>query len=230
MTTSINDAVITEIDDLVVRAEKLSREASRAGSGLGFDRIEELSAIANRGGQLIRRLYEAESQFLESWRKVLSNKSFTNMHSNHYEHVSELAGILRAVQHDVKSGLMRNLRGLLQAEIFADFLEMAEHLLHEGYKDAAAVLLGAVLEDSLRKLAATHNVPVTSSGGKALTIDPLNVALAKAGAYGPLVQKQITTWANLRNDAAHGHFEKYDQDQVKQMLLFVQKFCADYLG
>ena len=44
-----------------------------------------------------------------------------------------------------------------------------------------------------------------------------------------LVQKQITTWANLRNDAAHGHFAKYDQDQVKQMLLFVQKFCADYL-
>jgi len=53
--------------------------------------------------------------------------------------------------------------------------------------------------------------------------------LAKAGAYGALVQKQITSWANLRNDAAHGHFAKYDVDQVRQMLLFTQKFCADYL-
>ena len=26
--------------------------------------------------------------------------------------------------------------------------------------------------------------------------DPLNITLAKAGIYGPLVQKQITSWAN----------------------------------
>jgi hypothetical protein len=47
MTMGINDAVVTEIDDLVARAEKLSRAASQAGSELGFDRIEELSAIAS---------------------------------------------------------------------------------------------------------------------------------------------------------------------------------------
>ena len=29
----INDAVVTEVDDLVARAEKLSREASQAGMG-----------------------------------------------------------------------------------------------------------------------------------------------------------------------------------------------------
>src|SRR5947209_2152466 len=119
MTVSMNDAVLAEIDDLVSRAAKLSREASQAGSELCFDRNEEMSAITSRGGQMIRGLYEEDSQFHENWRKVLSNKSFTNMHSNHYEHVSELAGILRAVQHDIKSGLLRNLRGLLQAEIFA---------------------------------------------------------------------------------------------------------------
>jgi len=101
--------------------------------------------------------------------------------------------------------------------------------LDSGYKDAAAVLLGAVLEDSLRKVAQPSGVATTAANGKSLTIDPLNVALAKAGIYGPLVQKQITTWANLRNDAAHGNFSKYDAEQVRQMLLFVQKFCGDFL-
>jgi hypothetical protein len=72
-------------------------------------------------------------------------------------------------------------------------------------------------------------VATVGVNGKALTIDPLNVAIAKAGTYGPLVQKQIITRANLRNDAAHGNFSKYDADQVRQMLQFVQKFCADYL-
>ncbi len=226
----ISDAVTTEIDDLVSRAEKLSREADQSRSLLGPDAIEELSAIATRGGQFIRRLYEGESQYLESWRKVLANQSFTTMHSNHYAHVSELAGILRAIQHDLKSGLLLNVRRLLQAEIFADFLEMAEHLIGEGYKDAAGVLLGAVLEDSLRKLAVKHGISVVGASGRPLTIDPMNALLAKAGAYGPLVQKQVTTWANLRNDAAHGRFDNYDGDEVKQMLLFVQKFCADHLA
>lgn len=102
-------------------------------------------------------------------------------------------------------------------------------MLDEGYKDACAVILGAVLEDTLRKIAEANSIPVTNQKGKPLTIDPLNIEVSKQGVYGPLVQKQVTSWANLRNDAAHGHFDKYDESQVKHMLLFVQKFCADYL-
>jgi hypothetical protein len=105
----------------------------------------------------------------------------------------------------------------------------AEHLHSEGYKDAAAVTIGAVLEDSLRKLADKQGIPTIAPNGRPLTIDPINVSLTKANVYGPLVQKQVTTWADLRNSAAHGHYDKYDEAQVKQMLLFVQKICSDYL-
>ncbi|HJX66387.1 MAG TPA: hypothetical protein VJ860_20820 [Polyangia bacterium] len=196
---------------------------------LGQDKIQELSSIAVRGGQFIQNLYGEDSQYARSWKKALATNGFTDVHSNHFEHVSELCGILKGAQHDLKSGLLDNMRLLLQGEIFADFLEMAEHLLDTGYKDAAAVLLGGVLEDSLRKIASSTGVATTGANGKPFTIDPLNVALAKAGIYGPLVQKQITTWANLRNDAAHGNYSKYDAEQTRQMLLFVQKFCGDFL-
>ena len=151
------------------------------------------------------------------------------MHSNYYEHVSELTGILKGIKSDVDRGMLEDFRLLVRAEVFASFLDMAEYLLNEGYKDAAAVMLGAVLEDSLRTLATRNGISTSSSVGKPLTIDPLNIALGKAGTYGPLVQKQVTSWANLRNDAAHGQFAKYDADQVHQMLLFVQKFSSDYL-
>lgn len=229
MNANINDRFIAEVDELVAIAEKLSRDASRSTRSLGPERIEELGSIASRGGQLIRRLYGKDSQYQHNFQKVLNTEAFTSMHSNYFNHISELVGILKGVQHDMKSGMLSDFRKLLQAEIFADFLEMAEYLLNEGYKDPAAVLLGAVLEDSLRKLSNGRGLPTTAANGKPLTIEPLNVALAKDGAYGPLVQKQITTWANLRNDAAHGHFTNYDSGQVKQMLLFVQKFCLDYL-
>lgn len=226
----LNELVVREIDDLVSVAERLSHDAACSGNELGPDRVSELLSVTSRSGQLIRRLYGSDSHYENNLQQVLATDMFSMMHSNYHRHISELVGILKGIQHEIKSGLLTNIRRLLQAEIFADFLEMAEHLLNEGYKDAAAVLLGGVLEDSLRKLADSLKVSSVSPSGKPLTIDPLNVALVKTGLYNALIQKQITTWANLRNDAAHGHFSKYDGEQVRQMLLFVQKFCADYLS
>ena len=221
--------VIAEVDSLVESALRLSGQARMASGQLGPECVQELSSVAARTGQLIRRLYGVGSQYDLNFQALLATRSFTSMHSNHWQHVGELAGILQGVQHDLQSGMLDDLRLLLQGEIFADFLEMAEHLLDTGYKDASAVLLGAVMEDTLRKLADSAGISTVKDSGKPLTIDPLNVALAKAGVYNPLVQKQVTTWANLRNDAAHGNFTKYDDGQVRQMLVFVQKFCSDYL-
>jgi hypothetical protein len=106
---------------------------------------------------------------------------------------------------------------------------MAEHLLSEGYKDAAAVMIGGVLEDSLRKLSEANKLSLVGDKGKPLTMEPLNIGLAKVQVYGPLTQKQITSWAGLRNHAAHAEYSKYTGDDVKQMLHFVQKFCEEHL-
>ena len=204
-------------------------DASVSGHSLGHDRIQELMSIAARGGQIISRLYGHDSHYFRMFQSVVEKPNFNLMHSNFHSHVADIVGILKGVQHEIQNGLLINFRSLIQAEIFADFLEMAEYLLGEGYKDASAVLLGAVLEDSLRKIADSNGIDTVNTQGKPLSIEPLNVSLRKNEVYGPLVQKQITSWANLRNDAAHGHHDRYDRDQTKQMLLFVQKFCSDFL-
>jgi hypothetical protein len=222
--------ITQEVDDMVRLGEKLARDAAAASDHLGPDRVQELTSIAARIGQLIRRLYGPSSQYQANLERVLDTKYFTSMHSNNWQHVPALVGIVKGVQSDIRSGLLNDFHSLVQAEIFADFLEMAEHLLDTGFKDPAAVLLGGVLEDSLRKLAAKHAVSVTGTNGKPLTIDPINIALAKAGAYNALIQKQVTSWANLRNDAAHAKYSEYDDAQVRQMLHFVQKFCSDFLS
>jgi hypothetical protein len=229
MATKITDAVIHEIDDIVRLSEALSRDASRAQSSLGPQRVEELRGVVTRLGHLVRLLSGRDGQHLADLEKIQSTKLFSTMHSNYFLHISELCGLAKAVQHQVQAGLFANVRGLVQAEVFDDFLEMSEHLLVEGYKDPAAVLVGAVLEDTLRKRAEQERLPTADSNGKTLTIDPLNVALAKAGVYNVLVQKQVTAWADLRNKAAHARWDQYDTEQVTQMLVGVRKFCADYL-
>jgi hypothetical protein len=95
--------------------------------------------------------------------------------------VAELAGILRALRDDYEAGYMRTVEELIHADIFADFLEMADELLSKKYKDAAAVIAGSVLEEHLRKMAVVHNVAVESAG-RPRKADTINVDLAKAGA------------------------------------------------
>ena len=162
----MKDLVSREIKALVAIGERLATDAATSSGGLGPERVQELSSIAARGGRLITRLYGADSHYYRAFRSIVQIEHFSSMHSNWHLHASEMVGILKAVQHDVGSGMLADFRNVIQAEIFADFLDMAEHLVLEGYKDAAAVLLGAVLEDSLRKLAEANKLETVNAKGK----------------------------------------------------------------
>lgn len=188
------------------------------------------SSWVSRIGEIVRKLCAPPSKHMVSYEAALATANFYSMHGNHYKHIGVMQGVIKGVQHGFEMGLLAEFRGLVQADIFADFLEMGEYLLGEDYKDAAAVIIGTVLENTLRKLAEANGIATRKLKGKPLTIEPLNIECAKAGVYDRLVQKQVTSWGDLRNKAAHGRYNEYDADQVKMMLLFVQKFATDYLG
>ncbi len=218
-----------ELDDLIATGEKLIALAGHAGDSIEGGQLADVMAWVSRSGHIIRRVVGADSVYDHAFQEARQAKGFTYIHSNNYGHLCEIWGALKGLRHALDAGLLQDLRRLLQADIFADFLEMAEHLLSEGYKDASAGLIGGVLEDALRKLSASNNLPLLTTASKPLTIEPLNVNLAKAGVYSSLTKKQVTSWADLRNNAAHGDYGKYTADDVRQMLLFVQRFCADLL-
>lgn len=226
----LDSRITTEINDLVEVGLRLHRSASMSDSGIGGDELAELAMWVTRLGQLIRKLYGEKSQHFASYNRALSTNNFYNLHSGYYDHFTQVFGVAKAIQHDLTHGLLVDFKSLVQAEVFADFLEMGEYLLSEGYKDAAAVIIGSVLEDGLRKLCERASLPLVTESGKPLTIDPLNAQLAKAEIYSKLVQKQVTTWAHVRNRAAHGEFAEYTLEQVKMMLLFTQGFTSEHLA
>lgn len=137
-------------------------------------------------------------------------------------------GILDAVRQEIQLGWLSTLRSLISAEVFSDFLEMADYLLKEGYKDPAAVITGSTLEEHLRFLCENRKIPLEET---VPTVRPkkavkLNDDLAKAEAYDKGDQKQITAWLDLRNNAAHGHYSKYTADRVQLMLDGVRNFIT----
>lgn len=142
--------------------------------------------------------------------------------------VAMLAGILSALRADYEAGYLQGIEELIHADLFADFLQMAEELVGKHYKDAAAVIGGSVLEEHLRKLASRHGI-ATEHEGRAVNAAKLNDTLAAAeSSYTKLTQKSVTAWLDLRNNAAHGHYEKYDQTQVEGMIRDVRGFMQRY--
>jgi len=226
---SLDDKINTEVKSLVESGMSILNKIQKLDSSLPANEVVDVSSWVTRLGQLIRRLYTESSEHYKSYTHALSTTNFYNLHSNWNTHFAQLVGVSKSIQHDITTGFLIDFKSIVQADIFADFLEMGEYLLQEGYKDAAAVIIGTVLEDTLRKLSERNGLPVANASGKPLTMEPLNVELAKQEVYSKLTQKQITSWAHIRNKAAHGEFDEYNAEQVQFMLLFVQGFASDSL-
>jgi hypothetical protein len=142
---------------------------------------------------------------------------------------TEGKGILKAVKSEIDGGWHFKLKDLVSAEIFSDFLEMAEYLLTENYKDAAAVMTGSVLEEHLRQLCVKNSIDTeTTKNGRQIhkKADLLNSELTKANAYNKIDQKLVTSWLGIRNDAAHGNYTEYTKEQVSIMYQGVLNFIA----
>lgn len=151
-------------------------------------------------------------------------KATNNVHEGHSAVVS--IGILAAIKGEVAGGWLGDLRGLVSGGIFADFLEMAGHLLSEEYKDAAAVIAGSALEGHLRELCLKAAVTPTHADGKNKKADLINSELAAKAAYSKLDQKNVTAWLAIRNHAAHGEYGKYVEGQVRLLVDGVRDFIT----
>ena len=139
-------------------------------------------------------------------------------------------GILSAAAEDVSQGWTWTFKERLHADLFSDFLDMAVHLVADGgYKDAAAVLAGGVLEEHLRKLCQRNGIATETQGRRGpepKKASVMNDELAKVPAYNKIDWRSVQGWLDLRNDAAHKHYENYTQQQVEQMIDGIRGFIA----
>ena len=138
--------------------------------------------------------------------------------------MGRLGGVVVSLRADLAAGYLESLSELIRGDLFADFLEMADHLAAQSYKDAAAVVAGSALEAHLRSLAQKAGVAVQSADGRAKKADTVNAELVKAGAYAKLDQKAVLAWLDLRNNAAHGDYDEYTLEQVNLLIAGVRDF------
>jgi hypothetical protein len=151
--------------------------------------------------------------------------------------VRMFVSVLKGLREDLEHGFLDDLLLKVEAEVAADYMGQAEGLLTEGQPGKhdhvpAAVLTGAVLEKALRRLCDEHQPPIATvdAKGDPKTLNPLIEDLKKASVFNELKAKQLRSWADIRNKAAHGEFDQFKRTDVEQMIEGVKNFLADYLS
>lgn len=217
----IDAQFVVQIDDLLNEFAGLLQR-SKYDDASDLPEVE-VGRFVSRAEAAIHRIAGRPSLYAEQSDRVFKVGGYTGYVAR------SLAGILQSLRADLAAGYVRSQRELLHAELFADFLEMAQHLLNEGYKDAAAVLAGSSLEAHIRQLAHKAGVGCDVSVGTASVpkkADRLNSDLATAGTYSKLDQKNVTAWLDLRNKAAHGKYGEYGPQQVNLLIAGTRDFIT----
>jgi len=216
----VEQQVTDRLVELVSLGDRVIGTRRSPGSNvIGDDRVDQQLAaqwIASVDS-LLTRAFGADSPHHAQFKKHTANYIT-------YSDVLRAQGVVQAALEDLKGGHLVGLKQLVEAEIFDDFLEQAAHLHAAGYFPAAAVVAGCVLEDSLRRICAKHSITLSANP----KLDSMNSDLAKVGAYSKLVQKRVTTLADLRNKAAHGQWSEFTAADVDEMIKAVRRFVEDF--
>ena len=214
------DTIKKRINSLLVQADEVLATEHKSHMGRAVD-LEAIRALRAAALSFILAVYGKEhphySEFVE------------NVDTDWVTHAKTAKHLLQVIKIEIDEGWLTSFRGLIAAELFTDFIEMAEHLLEEGYKDPAAVVAGSVLEEHLRQLCIANSIPIynTKSGtNKPIKADRLNAELSAKGVYSKLDQKAVTNWLGLRNSAAHGNYDDYTNEQVKLMVSGITDFMV----
>ncbi len=140
--------------------------------------------------------------------------------------VATLSAILDSFVEYLEAGLATGLSPERQAQldVVSDVLGQAQLMLDDRsyHPAAAAVLVGASLEEFLRTWVEAAGISI---GNAKPTIDSYCKALRTADLISKQDLKDITSWAGIRNNAAHGEWDQVaDWGRVRLMLEGVNLF------
>jgi hypothetical protein len=211
----------SRINDLISMSGQVlatKRDSQYTGSYVSAESFNEYRSASL---SFLRNTFGIDHPFYEEFDRQVKRPVPSN--------VEEGRGILKAAKQETDGGWIFTVKGLVSAEIFSDFLEMAGYLLSENFKDPAAVMTGSVLEEHLRQLCIKSSISIDIiKDGKpvAKKAEMLNSELAGANIYNKLDQKNVTSWLDLRNKSAHGKYPEYSKEQVSLMFQGVSNFIS----
>ena len=149
-------------------------------------------------------------------------QTFKRGHENFrydFDDFSALKGIFFAAKSDFENGFLGKIENVVTGELLGDFIHLAKSSLNEGYKDVAAVLASAALEDALKRYASSQDLDVSEK-----VMQEVVAALKSKGLVQGATKTLLDNMPKLRDYAMHANWDKLTPEDVRSMIGFVEEF------
>jgi len=190
-------------------------------SYIGKQDLIELHAWLGKVNNILNAVFGPKSTQVKHFLEILPSNSLSYV--EHALDVLLIVGVLQGALDDLEHGFLTGQEFLVASDVFDSVLEQAKHLADTGYKDPAAVLARVVLEDALKRIARAEGIDDTQKASQ------LNDELKKASRYPQPQWRLIQAWLDVGNAAAHGKFDEYTADDVKNAINGIEQFLATEL-
>lgn len=196
--------------------------------------IERLKKLAEASGSNWSSATGVKAQVLEFFAQFVGPKSAFYLTVAQKAEGISTSSVLIAALDNYKSYIEAGLAGevspqrRVQLDVVSDFLEQAQLLLDaKGVHPAAPiVLIGATLEEFLRTWIEGSGLFL---GSRKASLDAYSQVLSAEGLITKQDVKDLTSWAGLRNHAAHGEWDQVsDKQRAAIMLEAVNLFMRKY--
>lgn len=139
--------------------------------------------------------------------------------------IEQMKGVFLAAMDDYRGGYLFSVQKEISGELFGDFVSLAKTSLDEGYKDVAAVLACAALEDTLKRYALLKGIDVDNRD-MAQVIN----ALKAQGLVKAAQKTLLDTMPKIRDYAMHANWDKIAPPDVRSVIGYVEQFLLTHFA
>jgi len=209
----VNEALLQRFDELIAEGETRWVEFQKNENKMIMD-IVGFTQWSTSCLNLLDKLSVSTNRFVTQFEVWAIGGPGKQMN------IGAALGVLKSARHEYSCGLAIEYHLSVSASVFSGLLDEASYLFEKGYIRAAAVLLGAALEEGLKARARAVPIEITSRD----TLAPV-IAKLKSPGIGILSEfeaKRLEAVARLRNDAAHGGEFNYEKSAVESAIKEVE--------
>ena len=211
-----------DIDSLIKRSTDLIKEVQKIEKTRKIDGVSlfQVNNIASQAANLIYSVTGSKSSYAENLKFAQKNKTATGQYL-------AVAGVIQAFHIDLANGYLVNIRQEVEAVVVSEILSQARKLLNSrGIHPAAAVIVAcAGIEEFLRNWCEQKAINIPK---KQRSLSKYAQELRSAGEFSLPVERRIQSWADYRNNAAHGSkWDSISKQIAEKLVGEIEDFIID---
>jgi len=213
----IEEGILQRFRDLQIEAHKMP---TKSISNLFLVERLHWGKWSTSALNLLEKVFGEDSVPFQKLKKLDDMREGRGLVIDKFE---EARGIFDGAFREYETGFFTSLSAAISGELFGDFVKLAKRCLDEGFKDPAAVMASAALEDVLKRYATLQGLDV-----KDKSMQEVVNALKSKGLVGGAQKSLLDSMPKIRDYAMHAHWDKIQTEDINSMIGFVGQFLISH--